>query len=62
MLTRLEDLQRKTNDSWAEMTDAQKQQLMNSVFKIAITNEKANDSVFSLMSDMYDQLKGEKAE
>lgn len=59
MLAKLEDLQRRANANWNEMTDSQKQELMNHIFKIAITREKANDSVFGLMSDMYDRLKGD---
>lgn len=62
MLAKLEDLQRKANANWHEMNDAQKQELMNHVFKIAITREKANESAFDLMSDLYDRLKKESAE
>lgn len=62
MLAKLEELKRKANASWDEMTDSQKQELMNSVFKIAISREKANDSLFDLMSSMYDQLKEEEDE
>ncbi|GEQ32185.1 hypothetical protein B795N_00670 [Marinilactibacillus psychrotolerans] len=62
MLAKLEELQRRANASWDEMTDSQKQELMNHIFKIAINKEKANDSVFDLMSDIYDRLKKESAE
>lgn len=62
MIERLIDLQLKMNERWSEMTDTQQQDFMNKVFEIAITNEKANDSAFKLMSDIYDQLKEENVE
>lgn len=62
MLAQLEELQRKANANWDEMTDSQKQELMNRIFKIAISNENSNDLAFGLISDMYDRLKEEDAE
>lgn len=62
MLEKIKRLQQRANDNWDEMNDSQKQSLMNVVFEIAINKEKANDSAFGLMSDMYDRLKKESAE